>query len=34
MVIELEKRGLISRIPRKARSIALLIPDSLLPKLR
>lgn len=34
MVIELEKRGLIARTPRKARSIALLIPPELLPALR
>ena len=34
MVIELEKRGLIARTPRKARSIALLIPPVLLPALR
>lgn len=34
MVIELEKRGLIARTPRQARSIELLIPPELLPALR
>jgi hypothetical protein len=34
MVIELQKRGLLSRIPRKARSIELLVPPELLPVLR
>ena len=33
MVIELEKRGLIARTPRRARSIQLLIPEALLPAL-
>ncbi len=34
MVVELEKRGLIARQPRKARSITLLVPPELLPALR
>lgn len=34
MVMELEKRGLIARQPRKARSITLLVPPELLPPLR
>lgn len=34
MVMELEKRGLITRIPRKARSIELLIAPQRLPALR
>ncbi len=34
MVVELEKRGLIARQPRKARSITLLVPHELLPPLR
>ena len=34
MVVELEKRGLIARQPRKARSITLLVPPELLPSLR
>lgn len=33
MVNELEKRGLISRTPRRARRIQLLIPEALLPAL-
>ena len=33
MVIELERRGLIARTPRRARSIQLLIPEALLPAL-
>ena len=33
MVMELEKRGLISRQPRQARSIELLVPPELLPPL-
>jgi DNA-binding MarR family transcriptional regulator len=34
MVIELERRGLISRVPRQARSIALRIPAEEIPRLR
>lgn len=34
MVMELEKRGLIARQPRTARSITLLVPPDLLPPLR
>ena len=34
MVLELEKRGLIRRVPRTARSIELLIPPEELPILR
>jgi DNA-binding MarR family transcriptional regulator len=34
MVLELEQRGLISRKPGQARSIALLFPPELLPILR
>lgn len=34
MVMELEKRGLIARTPRKARSITLLVPAARLPALR
>ena len=34
MVVELEKRGLIARQPRTARSITLLVPLELLPPLR
>ena len=33
MVVELEKRGLISRTPRTSRSIKLLVEPSLLPAL-
>ena len=33
MVVELEKRGLISRTPRASRSIKLLVAPSLLPAL-
>jgi DNA-binding MarR family transcriptional regulator len=33
MVLELEKRGLISRQPRQPRSIELLVPPELLPPL-
>ena len=33
MVIEFERRGLIARTPRRARSIQLLIPEALLPAL-
>lgn len=34
MVVELERRGLISRVPRQARSIQLLIAADLLPRLQ
>lgn len=34
MIVELERRGLITRIPRQARSIALSIPEDDLPRLR
>lgn len=34
MVIELERRGLIRRVPRQARSIELLIPADQLPRLK
>ena len=34
MVVELERRGLIRRIPRQARSIELLIDPALLPPLQ
>lgn len=34
MVVELEKRGLIRRLPRQARSIALCVPVSEIPTLR
>lgn len=34
MVLELERRGLISRVPRKPRSIELLVPPEDLPILR
>jgi DNA-binding MarR family transcriptional regulator len=34
MVVELERRGLIRRVPRQARSIELLIPAERLPPLR
>lgn len=33
MVVELEKRGLIARQPRQARSIRVLVPPELLPPL-
>lgn len=33
MVIELERRGLISRVPRKPRSIKVLIPAEQIPPL-
>ena len=33
MVVELEKKGLISRVPRKARSIKLLLPVEQVPPL-
>jgi repressor LexA len=34
MVVELERRGLIRRLPRQARSIALCIPAHEIPQLR
>ena len=34
MVIELERRGLISRVPRQARSIAVRVPAEEIPQLR
>ena len=34
MVIELERRGLITRLPRQARSIAVSVPEDELPRLR
>jgi len=34
MIMELERRRLITRIPRQARSIALSIPEDELPRLR
>jgi Mn-dependent DtxR family transcriptional regulator len=34
MIVELERRGLITRVPRQARSIALAIPEDELPRLR
>jgi Mn-dependent DtxR family transcriptional regulator len=34
MVIELEKRGLISRVPRQARSITVCISEEEIPRLR
>lgn len=34
MVVELEKRGLIRRLPRQARSITLCVPVSEIPALR
>jgi DNA-binding MarR family transcriptional regulator len=34
MVIELERRGLISRVPHQARSIAISVPEDELPRLR
>ena len=34
MVIELERRGLINRVPRQARSIAVCVPDEEIPRLR
>jgi len=33
MVVTLEKNGLISRIPRQARSIQLLVPEEEIPQL-
>ena len=34
MIKELERRGLITRIPRQPRSIALSVPEAELPRLR
>ena len=34
MVVELEKRGLITRIPRQARSIAVCVSEDEIPRLR
>jgi hypothetical protein len=34
MVIELERRGLIRRTPRQARSIAICVPPEEIPQLR
>lgn len=34
MVVELERRGLISRVPRQARSIAVCVPAEEIPQLR
>ena len=34
MIKELERRGLITRIPRQPRSIALSVPEDELPRLR
>ena len=34
MVLELERRGLITRIPRQARSIAVSVAEDELPRLR
>lgn len=34
MIVELDRKGLISRVPRKARSIRLLVPLEQLPILR
>ena len=34
MIVELERRGLITRVPRQPRSIAISIPDVDLPRLR
>lgn len=34
MVVELETRGLIRRVPRQARSIAVLVPTDEIPPLR
>ncbi len=33
MILHLEKKGLINRIPGKPRSLTIAIPDELLPKL-
>jgi DNA-binding MarR family transcriptional regulator len=34
MIVELERRGLISRVPRQPRSIAITVADDELPRLR
>ena len=34
MVVELERRGLITRVPRQPRSIAIALPEDELPRLR
>ena len=34
MIVQLERRGLIRRVPRQARSIALLVPPADLPQLQ
>lgn len=34
MIKELERRGLITRIPRQPRSIAIVVPEDELPRLR
>ena len=34
MIVELERRGLITRVPRQARSIAVSVGDEELPRLR
>ena len=34
MVVELERRGLITRVPRQPRSIAVSVPEDELPRLR
>jgi Mn-dependent DtxR family transcriptional regulator len=34
MIVELERRQLITRVPRQARSIALSVPEDELPRLR
>ena len=34
MIVSLERRGLISRIPRQARSIKLMVPQADLPQLQ
>ncbi len=34
MVVELERRGLITRVPRQPRSIAISVPEDDLPRLR
>jgi DNA-binding MarR family transcriptional regulator len=34
MIKELERRGLITRVPRQPRSIAIVVPEDELPRLR
>lgn len=34
MIVELERKGLITRVPRQPRSIAIVIPEDDLPRLR